>query len=277
MNSTKVAKNSKNPKKGPKIIAIANQKGGEGKTTTTINLAYGLSRNSASVLVVDMDPQANTTSVFAKRNTTPSKTLKEVFNRTNELSSLIIETQYPNIRLAPASIALAEIEASMLNVDAPYILRDAIAKFAASATQVEYIVIDCPPTLSVFTVNALVAATHVLIPAQAEKFSVDGMSGLQKTINSIKNRINPDLLVLGVLITQLKKKTLLNQTVLPVISQFYPVFKQTISQGVSVGESHLARKSVPDYAPNSKQAKEYLSFVKEFLHELESKKIRVSS
>ena len=258
-------------KRNPIVIAIANQKGGEGKTTTAINLAYGLAKSVNRILVIDLDPQSNTTSVFSSKNGSAELSMKNVFAKTARLSKIILKSQYDNLNLAPSSIGLAEIETSIFSVEAPYILRDAIAQLVdKNRENYNYIVIDCPPTLSVFTINALVAATHVLIPAQAEKFSVDGMAGLQKTINSIKNRINPNLQVIGVLITQLKKNTLLNKTVLPIISQFYPVFNQTISQGISVGESHLAGKAIHDYAPKSRQAKEYLIFVKEFIDELKS-------
>jgi len=247
------------------IIAITNQKGGEGKTTTAINLAFGLARKNKKTLLIDMDPQANTTGIFIDPDRT-EKTMHDIFTGNANLSHIIVDTYHPFLKLAPSKITLAEVETSGTNVDAPYALRDAIQ----SLEGYEFVIIDCPPSLSIFTINALVAATHVVIPAQAEKFSIDGMSGLQSTIDSIKRRINPDLAIAGALVTQLKPKTVLTKTILPVVSQFFTVFETVITSGVAVGESHLAKKSIFDYAPGSKQAKEYESFVEELLGELKA-------
>ena len=247
------------------VIAIANQKGGEGKTTTAVNLAFGLSKKGKKTLLIDIDPQANSTGIFMVPGS-KEYGVSHVLNDKNSITKALADTKISNLSLLPSSIMLAELEVNAVNVDAPYALRDALH----GIDKLDFAVIDCPPSLSIFTINALVASTHIIIPAQAEKFSVDGMSGLQNTINSIKRRINPNLVVLGALITRLKPKTVLNKTILPVISQFFPVFKTTISEGVSVGESHLAKKSIYDYAPNARQAKEYKNFVEEVLHELKN-------
>ncbi len=247
------------------IIAITNQKGGEGKTTTAINLATSLAKKNFKTLLVDIDPQANSTGIFANPDNL-EKSLYNVFNNGTKIKEIIIKTNVENLDLAPSKITLAEIESMGINVDAPYILRDALQELQ----EYQFIIIDCPPSLSIFTINALVSATHVIIPAQAEKFSIDGMTGLKNTINSIKRRINPDLKIAGALITQIRPRTILTRTILPVISQFFPVFKTSISQGVVIGESHLAKKSILDYAPDSTQAKEYISFTEELLNELES-------
>ncbi len=248
------------------IIAVANQKGGEGKTTTAINLACGLARlKNRKTLLIDIDPQGNSTGIFENPDNLKIS-MHDVFNGTAKLKDALIQGGDPNLSIAPSKITLAEIEASISNVDAPYILRDALLE----AREFEFVIIDCPPSLSLFTINALVASTHVVVPAQAEKFSIDGMSGLQNTINSIKRRINPDLKIAGALITQLKPKTVLTKTILPVVSQFFNVFNTTISVGVAIGESHLARKSIFEYAPESKQAKEYEAFMEELLNELEA-------
>jgi len=243
------------------IIAIANQKGGEGKTTTAINLAHGLSLTGKKTLLVDMDPQGNSSGIFADIETL-TKTVADLFTKKHTAEEIIVRTRYENLDLLPAKISLAEVELSALNVDAPYVMRDALESVK---NKYDAVVIDCPPSLSIFTINALGSAGFVVIPLQAEKFSIDGIKGLQGTIEGIKRRINPELKILGALITQLKSNTVLTKTILPVIQNYFPVFNTSISTGVAVGESHLSRRSLLDYNPSVKQAKEYQAFVKEVL------------
>ncbi len=244
----------------PSILTIANQKGGEGKTTTALNLAHGLTlKNESKVLLIDMDPQGNTSGIFIELNEMKFSAV-DLFLGRKKINKIIVPTKYPNLEILPSKINLAEIEFTSLNVEAPYILRDALNTIQDNY---DYIVIDCPPSLSIFTINALVASTHVVIPLQAEKFSLDGIKGLQNTIESIKRRINSNLRILGALITQLKSNTVLTRKILPIIENFFPVFKTTISAGVSIGESHLMKKTVLDYNSEVKQAKEYFAFIEE--------------
>ena len=248
-----------------KVIAIANQKGGEGKTTTSLNLAHGLTLYKSRVLLIDMDPQGNTSGIFIDVDDLEISA-SELFQQKAAIKDIIKDTKYKNLTILPSTISMAEVEFSGLNVEAPYVLRDDIGEIK---NDYDFIVIDCPPSLSIFTVNALVASDYVVVPLQAEKFSIDGIKGLQNTIESIKRRINPDLRILGALVTQLKSNTVLTKTILPVIQNYFPVFKNSISSGVAVGESHLSKQTLIDYNPEVKQAKEYSAFVKEVLDVIE--------
>ncbi|WCL47674.1 ParA family protein [Leptospira sp. GIMC2001] len=246
-------------------VSIANQKGGEGKTTTSLNLAIGLARRKKRTLLVDMDPQANSTGIFINPETA-SKNIYHVFQKKAKMKDVIVPVYNESLFLAPSSMNLAEMEAMSNNsVEAPYILRDSLQTIEADF---DFCIIDCPPSLSIFTINSLVASSFVIIPLQAEKFSVDGIVGLQQTITSIKKRINPNLEIMGALITQLKPQTLLTKTIVPVLNKYFKIFENSISDGVAVGESHLAKKSVFDYNKSSRQAQEYEGFVEEVLSEL---------
>jgi chromosome partitioning protein len=246
------------------VVSVTNQKGGEGKTTTSINLADGLARRNYKTIVLDIDPQSNTTSIFAE-NKNFTFSLHDVFKSGMKIKEILLSTSEKNLFLAPATLKLAEMETISSNsVEAPYILRDALE----GLDDFDFCIVDCPPSLSIFTINALVASNYVLIPLQAEKFSVDGIVGLQQTITSIKKRINPNLEIVGALITQLKLNTVLTKTIIPILKKYFKVFKNTISEGVAVGESHLSKTSVFRYSKKSRQAKEYELFVQEFLNEL---------
>jgi len=246
------------------IVSIANQKGGEGKTTTSINLAEGLARKGFKTILLDMDPQGNSSGIYFNVDQL-EKSMYHLFNQRLKLSEILQATSKENLSVAPANIRLAEMEIISSNtIEAPFFLRDSIdiqEKF-------DFCIIDCPPSLSIFTINALVCSNYVLIPLQAEKFSVDGINGLQNTISNIKKRINPELEIIGALVTQLKQHTILTKTIIPVLDKYFKVFETSISDGVAIGESHLAKCSIYEYSSKSRQAKEYESFVEEFLNEL---------
>lgn len=245
-------------------VSVTNQKGGEGKTTTSINLSEGLARRGKKTILLDIDPQGNSSGIYVNVDSL-EHSMQDIFKKKSKLAEILMPTKTPNLFLAPSNIKLAEMETiNATGVEAPYILRDSMD----TLEDFDFCIIDCPPSLSVFTINALVASDYVLIPLQAEKFSIDGIAGLQQTINSIKRRINPGLEIAGALVTQLKQHTILTKTIIPVLDKYFKVFNATISDGVAIGESHLAKCSIYEYNSKSRQAKEYESFIEEFLHEL---------
>lgn len=252
------------------VISIANQKGGEGKTTTSINLSAGLALHGKKTILIDIDPQANSTSIFHTQ--TPEKTMYNVFYSRIPLNEILLPTKIENLWLAPANLKLAEMETISVNtVEAPFFLKDSMSDIQKNF---DFCIIDCPPSLSIFTINALVASRYVIIPLQAEKFSMDGIIGLQQTITSIKKRINPELEILGGLLTQVKQQTILTKTILPILNKYFRIFRASISEGVAIGESHLAKLPIFEYNSKSRQAKEYDNFIKEVLHEFQTEKTR---
>ncbi len=245
-------------------ICVTNQKGGEGKTTTSINLSEGLARRGLKTILLDIDPQGNSSGIYVNVDSL-EKSMQDIFKRKLKLSEILLPTKTENLFLAPANIKLAEMESlNSGDVETPYILKDSMEDMEGF----DFCVIDCPPSLSVFTINALAASNYVLIPLQAEKFSVDGIAGLQQTITKIKKRIHPGLEIIGALVTQLKQHTILTKTIIPVLDKYFKVFDTTSSHGVAIGESHLAKCSIYEYNSKSRQAKEYESFIEEFLNEL---------
>jgi chromosome partitioning protein len=246
-------------------IAVTNQKGGEGKTTTSINLSDGLARRGKKTILIDTDPQSNSTSIYLNPNNITNTIYNLYQDKNLKLKEIVYPSEKENLSVVPSSPKLAEMESvSGNNVEAPFFLRDSLE----GVGDYDFCIIDCPPSLSIFTINALVAANYVLVPLQAEKFSVDGILGLQQTITSIKKRINPNLEVLGALITQLKPQTLLTKTIIPILDKYFKVFDTSISDGVAIGESHLARCSIYDYNKKCRQSKEYEEFIEEVLNEL---------
>ncbi len=253
------------------IIAVTNQKGGVGKTTTVINLADGLAQKGLSTLVVDLDPQANSTMSFVDPHAVEDANVFNVLVGERSFEDVIVQADgHPNLWLAPSRIAMAKLETSLVaEIDAPYRLQD---RLRVIADRFDAILFDTPPTLGLITVNALVAATHVVVPIQSSYFALEGTDDLLETIDKIKLRPNPELRVLGVLVTMFDRRTLLSRQVLDEIRDVFGnlVFDTVITKSVRLEESPAHRLSIFQHAPDSVGAVEYYRLCEEVLERVGS-------
>ncbi|MBX3267561.1 MAG: ParA family protein [Acidobacteria bacterium] len=253
------------------IIAITNQKGGVGKTTTAINLAAACAEKGKRVLLIDLDPQSNTSLSFVDPDRI-SLGAYEFFTETDKSpNDFIYETSVNKLHLIPARINLAKLEAKLIgDFDAAFKLRDRLAPIIASY---DLILIDTPPTLGIITVNALVAAKYVLVPIQASYFALEGTDDLLETIEKVRSRPNPELDLLGVLVTMFDRRTTLSRDVEAHIRTVFgpKTFKTLIGRSVRLEESPAHKLSIFDYAPRSSGATEYRDLAKEVLKRVEKR------
>ncbi len=249
------------------IITVVNQKGGVGKTTTAVSLAAGLAESGKFVLLVDLDPQGNATSGLGLA---PDGTgLYHALVGLSPLSTTVLNTRHDGLRVVPATPDLAGANVELVSVEG----RE--KKLADVLTEVrhayDYIIIDCPPSLGILTLNGLIAADHLLIPVQAEYYALEGLGQLLKTIEMVK-QVKPTLSLLGAVITMFDGRNRLSEEVLNELNTHFPskIFKSIIPRTVRLAEAPSFGKSIFEYEPNGKGARAYRSLVEELLaHEQE--------
>ena len=255
--------------KNTQIISIINQKGGVGKTTTVINLATALTFQKKKVLVIDLDPQGNATTGFGLSNTSDQKNIYDVLNGKCDLEETIKDTNLENLKIITSNVDLSGLEVETASDSRrAFILKDKLNRLISSEkNDFSYVLIDCPPSLSLLTVMALVAAKSLIVPLQAEFFALEGVSQLMKTIDRIKIKLNPDLYIRGVLLTMFDKRNKLSTEVDFEARNFFKnkVYQTVIPRNVRLSEAPSHGTPVLIYDKLCTGSKSYLSFTEEFL------------
>jgi chromosome partitioning protein len=247
------------------ILAIANQKGGVGKTTTAINLSAALAQKGYRTLLVDLDPQANATLSFLDPEQVGVSAYDALIQDDKSFSDALHPTNVKNLQVAPARISLAKFESKLLgDIDSHFRMKDRLKPISQ---KFQYIIVDTPPTLGLLTVNALVAATHLLVPIQSSYFALEGTDDLLETVEKIKARPNPKLEFLGVVITIHDKRTLLGRDIKNHIKEVFgpKVFRTVISRSVRLEESPAYKEPIFSFAPHSSGALQYYKLSEEVI------------
>ena len=255
------------------ILTIANQKGGVGKTTTAINLAAAIAQRKKKTLLIDLDPQSNSTIAFFNSTDVQASMFDVLGEHKTDLATIVKQTKDPMLSVAPAKLALAKIEQQLSGqFDAPFRLKDAMAPVLKDY---DYIVVDTPPALGILTVNALVASTHLIVPIQAAYFAIEGTDDLLETYERIRARPNPALKVLGVVITLFDKRTNISRDTHEQIRSVFGsvLFKTRIGKNVRLEESPAYKETILTFAPKSPGAIEYRKLALEVIQRVEEDRI----
>jgi chromosome partitioning protein len=254
------------------IISVINQKGGVGKTTTAINLASGLSQLKKKILVIDLDPQGNATTGLGLSNMeNSSETIYAVLNGTKSISDVIKKTQFQNLDIITSNVDLSGLEVETANdSNRAFILKAKLASYLNdSRASYEYILIDCPPSLSLLTVMALVSSNSLLVPLQAEFFALEGLTQLMKTIERIKVNLNPELKIRGILLTMYDKRNKLSSQVEKEARDYFSekVYSTVIPRNVRLSEAPSHGMPVLMYDKSCPGSKSYFNFTDEFINQ----------
>jgi len=247
-----------------RIIALANQKGGCGKTTTAVNLSAGIAKRNKKTLIIDMDSQANATAVFINQKEL-EKTLYDVLINNTPFKEIIVSTKIKNLDIAPSDIMLSAADIKLANV----LGRERLLKRRIKhLNNYDYIIIDTPPSLGLLTVNSLTAANEIIIPISMSYFALKGVTLLEETIQGIRENLDhPELKITGILATYFDPITNVSKDALKMIKDFFKdlVFNTIIRKNIKLEEAHSAGMSIFDYAPHSSGAEDYNNLVEEVL------------